>query len=634
MVVTSLMLLVAAGVSGGVALFPTSDVKNDTTPAVVRVMEQVLSTVAYSDYSISFLTDGFTSASTVYKLVDQLRIPGGVGIFEVAGERPEIQLSLVIDHIKRLRELTSHTTVLVISDDPAFLAAFAEWSLKGRLLVWSTRLLAVTRLTLSELHPLHRAFSKSNAMLLIFKDESANIRCNMYVHLPYSPKEAKALKVATWTPRQGLTLTTHLQLFPNKFSKPTLLAASEVNPFNKIITIQDAKAPGGQRSIYKGPVPELMAYLAKGLNFSYTYVRPPNGFWGAKLSNGSWVGMVGMVKREEVSIGVGPFIFSGQRAEVVDFTVPILIDYWRILGVRGRPTVDPWSFLFPLAPLVWAAILAALVMLPAVVFLMSSCFFPKKEYQENWILVIFGYSRILLQQDILVPVDLWWERVMLAVWMLTTLVLTRSYAGNLMSLLAVRHILEPYQSRRVVLDDPSVTMIWERGSAVGRYLSSVKSGIYREIAEAEKEGRLIWRTHKQFAGDIDTLVRRGDHVLMEVDSGLKAYVSQDFGKTGECSFYESKEEFLPLMFGMIGPKDSPLIPALNKRITSMTEAGLFFQWLKTDEPNSTVCYRAPTKITVKSTLSLTNTWGMFVVIVTGHTFSLLVLCLELLSHQR
>lgn len=59
----------------------------------------------------------------------------------------------------------------------------------------------------------------------------------------------------------------------------------------------------------------------------------------------------------------------------------------------------------------------------------------------------------------------------MGVWMLSTLVLTKSYEGNLMSLLAVRHVFQPYQSLRDVLDDPSVVMIWEKQGATSQYIS-------------------------------------------------------------------------------------------------------------------------------------------------------------------
>lgn len=48
--------------------------------------------------------------------------------------------------------------------------------------------------------------------------------------------------------------------------------------------------------------------------------------------------------------------------------------------------------------------------------------------------------------------------------MLTTLVLTRSYSGNLMSLLAVRYIPMPVQSLQDIIDQ-KVTLLLMRGSA-------------------------------------------------------------------------------------------------------------------------------------------------------------------------
>nr|XP_053632773.1 glutamate receptor-like [Cherax quadricarinatus] len=533
-----------------------------------------------------------------------------------------------------LKKVSTHTTIVVISDDPVFLAGVVKWFTKGRLLVWSTRFLVITRLSLSQLQLHYTVFSKMNIMLIIINNNTTTIKCNMYIHVPFSSQQTQPLRVASWTPLHGLLLTSHHSLFPEKFSKfangPNLLVASEGNPFSKMILTNDHKSPGRQKFDFTGPVPELVSYLAKALNFSYTYVRPPDGFFGTSLGNGSWSGMVGMVMREEVVIASGPFILSEDRAEVVDFTVAMMLDYWRIMGARGLPEVDPWSFVFPLAPLVWAVILAMLMMLAASLFLMHSSFCHKVTGQGNWLNVSFDYIRILLQQDMTMPTYWWWERMMLVMWMMVTLVLTRSYSGNLMALLAVRHISEPYQSRRQVLDDPSVTMIWLKGSATGTYLQLAESGIYREIADAEKIGRLIFKTHAEVPESINTLVRRGDHVLIDVGNALGSHISEEFTKTGKCSFYSSKEEFLPLIFGMIGPTDHPIIPAFNERIMSMTEAGLFFHWMKASEPNSTVCYHSPTKITVKTALSLSNVWGMFVILVVGIAISSLTLFLELM----
>ncbi|XP_069160802.1 probable glutamate receptor [Procambarus clarkii] len=623
--------------------FNTYDSHNWTS-SVAGVVGTVLTHASQPSHSVFFFTDTTTSASTFFTITQNLEIPGGVGVFELAAtesitNKSESDFSTWISDVKWLRQLSSHTTIVVVSDDLAFLAAFAHWSLKGRLLVWSTRLLVVTRLHLHHLQVHYTAFSRMNAMMLIIDDDSHDIRCNMYVHLPFSVRDTKPLWVASWTPRRGLALS-RPPLFPNKFSLfvhgPNLLAASVSNAFHKMITTEDPEAPGKHRVKFMGPMEDLMDYIAKALNFSYSIVRPHDEVFGSKLDDGSWSGILGMVMRQEVELAVGPIRLSGDRIEVVDFTVPVMIDYWRMLGARGQPEVDPWGFVFPLEPLVWAAILGALLVLPTATLLMSSGLFHNTGGQRNWLMFSFDYIRILLQQDIIVKDGQggggwWWERVVLAVWGLVAVVLTQSYAGNLMALLAVRHISQPFQSRRQVLDDPAVTMIWLKGSGLREYLQCVESGIYREIAEAEKKGRLVWRTQGQYPRDMNTVVRRGDHVLIDVGNALITYIAQDFSRTGKCSFYSSREGFLPLNFGMISSKDNPIIPAFNKRITAATEAGLFSYWLKVAEPNATVCSNAPNKITVRTTLSISNVWGMFVVLIAGYSVSLLIFFLEVLS---
>ncbi|XP_042233709.1 uncharacterized protein LOC121873896 [Homarus americanus] len=294
----------------------------------------------------------------------------------------------------KLRQVSWCVTVVVVSDDPAFLATFAEWSLKGHLLVWSTRLLAVTHLPLPDLRYIHRTFSRMNAMVVIVEDAPETLKCNVYIHLPYSSPEDRAVRLAFWTPQRGLTLNTHLPLFPDKYSKflnrPTLVVATE--------EIHAQRNANGRKS-------NILEYLSQGLNFTYKYVHPADGTFGSKQDDGSWSGMVGMVSREEADFSTGPFSLSASRAEVVDFTWPVSISYSRIVAGLGRPELDPWGFLLPLAPLVWAFILASLLLLPAAMFILSLCCSMKDTDQWLWVTDGFTLLRILLQQEALLIVD-------------------------------------------------------------------------------------------------------------------------------------------------------------------------------------------------------------------------------------
>lgn len=60
----------------------------------------------------------------------------------------------------------------------------------------------------------------------------------------------------------------------------------------------------------------------------------------------------------------------------------------------------------------------------------------------------------------------------------------------------------------------------------------VKSGIFREVGDQEKEGRLIYKFPREFPSSVDQLVRPGGHVLVEVHVSVIILMAQDFSRTG------------------------------------------------------------------------------------------------------
>ncbi|XP_071513798.1 probable glutamate receptor [Panulirus ornatus] len=366
----------------------------------------------------------------------------------------------------------------------------------------------------------------------------------------------------------------------------------------------------------------------------YRYVHPSDGAFGTQQEDGTWSGMVGMVSRKEADFSIFPFTLSARRSEVVDFTSPVFIDYLRILGARGQAELHPWGFLFPFEPEVWVALLTALVLMPIAMYLLASCYFVRSASQYSWTTDTFTLLRVLLQQDMSVFVSRrWWKRLVYTGWMLMVLVLSKGYASNLMSNLAVRHRDQPFQTLRDVLDAPGIKMIWLSNSAFIQYFRSAESGIFHEVAEAERTGRITYQRLVDLQNSANTLVRRGDHVLVEMELFLSLIVGRSYSRTGRCDFYSSKERFLPTVASLIGQKNSHLVPALSKRIMSLTEAGLYNHWFGLRIPNSTSCVHPPLKITESATLSLAHLTGIFIVLLAGHTLSFHVLWLEILTKR-
>ncbi|KAK8377611.1 hypothetical protein O3P69_013925 [Scylla paramamosain] len=380
----------------------------------------------------------------------------------------------------------------------------------------------------------------------------------------------------------------------------------------------------------------------------YTIKRPPDGSWGVLLEDGSWTGMVGMVNRkiflrQEADMGLGPFAVTTIRATAVDYTHTILVDYGRILAGSGKPEVDPWGFLLPFTPGVWLAFLAAMATALAATAVLAPCTALRLVAPPSWLNGrVLLYMRVALQQDASARGMRWWERLVLGAWMVLTLVLMRSYAGTLMSLLAVRQIPQPFQDLRRLLDDPDITMVWEAGSMYVQFLmcvlslgnpapQAITSGIFREVREAEFSGRLVFIKSTEYNSMLDQLVRRGTHAFVGEDLSGRVLMANDFSTSGQCDFYSSRARFLPYMFAMIGRRHSPLVPALSARIRAVTEAGLYDHWLDAAIPNDTSCTNAPTKVTVTSSLTLENLWGMFFLLGSGVAGAALLFAGELLA---
>ncbi|XP_045100957.1 glutamate receptor ionotropic, delta-1-like isoform X4 [Portunus trituberculatus] len=521
------------------------------------------------------------------QIEDLLGDSRGAAVFETTSNTS--RLGQVVASARQVRQASWEAVVIIVSDDPAFLVAFAVQARETRLFVWATKLIVVTRRWPHRLHPLHQMLSITNSLLVVL-DAVAGVR---------------------------------------RLSKETnLLVAMEQNHGNKVVMQPDPTAPSGTKLLFRGFMVPVLEYLAQGLNFSFSYQRPPDGAWGAKLPNGSFSGMVGQVHREDVNFGLGPFSIDAARNEVIEFTWPISFVVVKVFAGRGSPEVDPWAFLLPLGPGVWAAMIASILVLSIITFFLSTVFLQEEFNTEHFVTTKLKFISIVLRQSVWIEGNVWWwERLILGVWMLMTLVLMRSYESTLMSLLAVRHLPQPYQTLRAVLDDHSVGMVWHKQGAIMQAIMDATSGIFIEVKASEEEGRLTKLPLYAYASIVDQIISHAK-VIIDYDVITTVVRNDHFSETGRCDFYFGHERILSHPISLISQKDSPLIPVFNKRITSMTEAGLYNYWEMEALPNSSACNRVPTKITVSSSLSLRQCWAMLVVLAVGLTAAVVTLCME------
>ncbi|KAK3869410.1 hypothetical protein Pcinc_025276 [Petrolisthes cinctipes] len=363
-------------------------------------------------------------------------VGGGVGVVEVqAGKLTPTNLtqaiSLVLPHARQprmlsrcqlllsrcqLRLLSWCVTVVVVSDQFSFLTSFATAADDLRLLVWSTRLLVVSRLPLLQLHHLlssYWAFSMMNTAFLAQRDLTTQTRCEMWAHLPYPPGggAAQVVRVASWSEGRGLVMGTPGQtLYQHKYNT---FHGGEVNmtvfPFPPYWMDETADTDGGRRNDEEeeeegdgdggrrkeeeeengdkrwrkeeeeGRMKEdeeerrmkeeedgvmvgitgrdyiILETIAASLNFTINVL--PYGEWDevmARLEDRT-------AYMSPIKLAIMPHLL-----EIYDFT--LFIEPATLGFTMAKPTLKPrWqSLYYPLRPSVWASIMATLLVVPVV----------------------------------------------------------------------------------------------------------------------------------------------------------------------------------------------------------------------------------------------------------------------------
>ncbi|ROT82197.1 olfactory ionotropic receptor IR7 [Penaeus vannamei] len=405
---------------------------------------------------------------------------------------------------------------------------------------------------------------------------------------------------------------------------------------------------GGNISI-SGPMANLLHALSSALGFSYTLVRPPDGAWGIPTEAGDWNGMIGMVKRNppppltsghvvslvEADLALGPFGLTYSRSRVVDFSSPILIDYYRILTKRPRSEPNPKGFLTPFRWHVWIGLVLSVGVIGAVLFGVRKAahtFFGGEEMhasknaslpQHLW--ATYG---ALISQPYTWLSRSWSGRVVVGMWSLAALIVARSYSSALTSMLAVRTVPVKYNYLRQVIGDPDIHLIFEKATALVEHMSTVQEGVYKDLANTIQQDRAHFLASSKLYDAAYTDVRNRQFALLVEDTTCRKVFSDDFTKYGRCDFYIGKERYWPLVFCLIGRKGMPIMQAINSRIERLVSHDLYFKWLEDELPNATACLKASTKITVNEAYDLTGLWGVFVLFLGGLVVASLVLMTE------
>ncbi|MPC53972.1 hypothetical protein E2C01_047877 [Portunus trituberculatus] len=114
---------------------------------------------------------------------------------------------------------------------------------------------------------------------------------------------------------------------------------------------------------FRGIMMQVLAIIAERLNklllmpssmscVSMEYTAAANNFFGRRLDNGTWTGMMGMLKRKEVDMSGTPMTVSDERLIAMDPSVHLYMDIQTLIYKRPRIDSDLMGFVRPFTLLV------------------------------------------------------------------------------------------------------------------------------------------------------------------------------------------------------------------------------------------------------------------------------------------
>uniref|UniRef100_A0A0P4W7L5 Ionotropic glutamate receptor C-terminal domain-containing protein n=1 Tax=Scylla olivacea TaxID=85551 RepID=A0A0P4W7L5_SCYOL len=284
-----------------------------TTPPVLERLDEawvkealdvVLAEASLSHCSLIFIMD--KTSSYFYEALRirvSARKTGGDVVFDVADDRSigvNLTMTQVVAQARKMQLMSWCTLVVVFSDNSTFLSVFAEIADKGRLMVWETKLLVITRLPLSNLQDLLQncwTFSMMNTMFLELNTSSGENHCRIYGHMPYGPNGSHVAQLASLNSGHVLVNLGDRTLFPEKYNN---FHGMKVNltwiPLTPYWMVMKRPGPNGTEvTTFSGREYCIMENIALILNFSlnplpYTGWDPMNKS-GKDKGPGAWLVM-------------------------------------------------------------------------------------------------------------------------------------------------------------------------------------------------------------------------------------------------------------------------------------------------------------------------------------------------------
>lgn len=356
----------------------------------------------------------------------------------------------------------------------------------------------------------------------------------------------------------------------------------------------------------------VIPLLQQVLGFSYEIAIPKDNNFGKNGPGGNWTGLVGLVQRGNVDIGIG-LIITVDRNSVVDFSYPY--DFTDITFVTDKLQYLPRSFAIfhPFSWQMWVALVLCLILISFLLFV-----FMRKRYQ--FLAVLLCCYGMLLENALNFKNTTSTVRMLMLSWIIGVLFITNSYKAVLLAFLSfptetgIRNARELSEAAKA----PSFRCHTFPGSFAYNIISEADDELLGPIGECIKRNPFDYMSHEKF---------------LSVPNVKKAAItSRRYIIRYKIPYFLSKDSLFFPKVGIAISKKFCCKEAINHIIHRLIDAGLLQKHAKDVEFFSVLnsLSFASSVSEQFEKLSMKDLFGAFVVLKIGFSLATLVFLMEVL----
>ncbi|XP_068994304.1 glutamate receptor ionotropic, kainate 2 isoform X2 [Neodiprion pinetum] len=486
-------------------------------------------------------------------------------------------------------------------------------------------------------------------------------------------KQHSLVKVGEWRPGSGINVTDRAAFFEPGIANVTLVVITILE--TPYVMMHYEKNYTGNSRFY-GFCVDLLKVLAKEVGFSYRMELVPDRKYGARdPETGEWNGIVNELMRHEQ-----PYVMLGAQANLTGnsryegFCIDLLKEIAKMVGFTYRielvpdgkygvynyetgewngivrqlmdkvPTSHParlFSFMNPLAIEIWLYVLAAYVLVSVTMFVVAR-FSPYEwnnphpchagpDIVENQFSMSNSFwftIGTLMQQGSDLNPKATSTRIVGGIWWFFTLIIISSYTANLAAFLTVERMITPIENAEDLEGQTDIVYgTLDSGSTMTFFRDS--------MIETYKK---MWRFMENkkpsvFVPTYEEGIRRvlqGDYAFLMESTMLDYIVQRDCNLTQIGGLLDSKG------YGIATPMGSPWRDKISLAILELQEKGeiqmLYDKWWKS--PGDTCMRTEKGKESKANALGVDNIGGVFVVLLCGLAFAVLVAIFEFCYNSK